>query len=79
MHLHIDRTPAATDETVNPEELAQFLTAHRRAWRPGLCSRMVGAAIVAAGSLTGIDYSQERDYAEPLLLAGSSIRILETA
>jgi len=77
--LHIDRTPTPATEPVNPEELSQLLTAVRRAHQPGLCLSTLIAGIVATGSLMGIDYTQERDYAEPLLLAGSSIRILETA
>lgn len=90
MHLHTDTpaaaaplrvnlAPATAPEDVNPVELDQLLLATRRAYKPGLCIRTIIAGIVAAGSLNGIDFTQERDYAEPLLLAGRSVRVLEFA
>lgn len=66
---------AAAPADVNPLELDQLLLATRRAHRPGLCIRTILAGIVAAGSIAGIDYSQERDYAEPLLLNGSPLAV----
>lgn len=77
--MQLNTTPAPTPEDVNQEELQQLLTAVRRAQKPGVCLATVLAGIVATGSLLGTDYTQERDYVEPLLLTGCSVRILETA
>ncbi|NML67640.1 hypothetical protein HHL22_20760 [Hymenobacter sp. RP-2-7] len=77
--MQVDTTPPPAPEPVNPQELEQLLRAVRRAWRPGACLRTILASIVATGCLLDIDYSQERDYAEPLLLAGNPVRVLEQA
>lgn len=75
MHLNTDPTPAPA--AIDPQELEQLLLATRRAYKPGLCIRTIIAGIVAGGSLMGIDFTQERDYAEPLLLNDSGVRLLE--
>jgi hypothetical protein len=77
--MMLNTTPTPAPEDVDPQELQQLLTAVRRAHKPGVCLSTVLAGIVATGSLMGIDFTQERDYAEPLLLSGHSVRILETA
>lgn len=71
--MHLDTTPTPAPEPVNPQELEQLLRAVRRAWLPGTCLRTILASIVATGCLLDIDYTQERDYAEPLLLTNSPL------
>lgn len=66
--LHINRTPAPKP-TVNLTELTLVTTAYRRAYRPGTCGRTLLAGIVATGAVSGLDLSQEADYAAPALLA----------
>jgi len=66
--MEINRTPAPAPEEVNEQELQQLLRAMRLGYKPGACIRTMLAGIVATGALLGIDYSQERDYAEPRLL-----------
>lgn len=65
MHLNTD-TPEKP--RVNLTELSLVLTAYRRAWRPGTCGRTLLAGIVATGAVSGLDLSQEVDFAAPRLL-----------
>lgn len=59
--LTINRTPARKP-LVNLSELHLVQTAHRRAYRPGLCHRMLLAGIVATGTLQGLDLTDEAEF-----------------
>jgi hypothetical protein len=64
--LTIDRTPTAKP-VINLAEARIVKTSFYRAYRPGLCTRTLLAGIVAAGSLQGLDLSQEAEALAPLL------------
>ena len=66
--MHLNTTPDPK-EKVHIGELRQLNRAFWQAYRPGICARTLLAAIVAAGSVQGIDYTQEERYARPVLLA----------
>jgi hypothetical protein len=74
--MYVDRTHPYAPEDVNPQELEQLLRAVQVSYKPGVCLRTILAGIVATGSLLGIDYTQERDYAEPLLLAETALTLI---
>ena len=68
--LRVNRE-AAPKPVVNLAELNIVTTSFRRGYRPGCCTRTLLAGIVAAGSVAGLDLSQEADYAAPRLLGAA--------